>query len=137
MVQRYDHPNLLIRRFASHRAGGANLGTVALGTSTAGTTGYFTVPAGQNVRLVAAHANVAVTGTSTTCNYELQIGTDSVGIFAMGSEAAGVSSSIGNTASPLGTATQFQSISLIKQDGETGEVDFTYEYEVLPGSVLA
>ncbi len=135
MVLRYDHPTYLTRRYFTHQTGGA--GGAALGTATAGTSGYFMVPGGHNVRLVAAHANVRVAGTATTNDYELQIGTDSVGIFAMTSNAAGISSSIGNTASPLGTATQFQSISLIKQDGETGEVDFTYEYEVLPGSVLA
>ena len=137
MVQRYDHPNALIRRWHSHRAGIAPDGSQTAGTATAGTTGHFTVPGGQSIRLVAAHASVAVTGTSTTNNYELQIGTDSVGIWAISSEAAAVTSQIGSSASPLGTATQFQTISVIKQDGATGQVDFTYEFEVLPDSVLA
>ena len=137
MVQRYDHPNLLVRREWHHRVGGP---PAVVGTATAGTSGYFMVPGGQNVRLVAAHAVVALIGTQTAAtgkHFEVQIGNSSVGVFAIETNAAGITSSIGNSASPLGTATQYQVISVIKQASSDGEVDFCWEYEVLPDSVLS
>lgn len=91
-------------------------------------------------RLIAAHCVVAVAGTSTAANnsqYALMIGTGSVGVFTMGTNAIGVSSSLGSKDSPIGTATAWQAFSAVKNGGADGQVDIVYEFEVLPTASLA
>ena len=109
-VKRYDHPHFTVRR----EFGGRGVVTSAA-TNVA-------LPVYSKTRLVAAHAVVAVAGTSTAANnslYEVRIGTDSVGAITIGTQAAGVTSSIGG-ATPLGTATQYQVINTLKQGGADG-----------------
>ncbi len=128
MVLRYDHPNALIRREFSGRA-------VVTSAAT-----NVPLQVYQKVRLVACHCGVAVLNTNTTADasvFEARIGTDSVGVFEVGTQAVGITSSIGCGASALGTMTQFQVANVLKQGGPMGAVDLTWEYEVLPDAVLS
>lgn len=126
-VRRYDSPQH-VRMFHGGRGALTSAGT------------NVTLPVYAKTRFVAAHAVVAVAGTSTAANnslYTVRIGTDSVGAFAVGTQAAGITSSIGGSASPLGTATQYQVLNVLKQGGADGQIDVLYEYEVLPEGVLS
>lgn len=124
-AKRYDHPTFITRREFSGRSAVTSAGT--------------NVPMGvyAKARLVAAHAVVAVVGTNNSMIEEVRIGTDSVGVFALGTQAVGYTTSIGSEDSPLGTVSQYGVVNTVKTGSAGGQADIIYEYEVLPDAVLS
>lgn len=121
MGRRYDHPNAIVRRYASAR-----------GVATAnGTNAPLMVP-GKS-KLIAVHAHVAVAGTNVANHaYTIRNGTTSIGAIAPGTSAVGAI-----LVSTVNTVLAANAIlNCLKGTDATGIVDFTYEYEVLPDAVL-
>lgn len=118
---RYDHPNFIVRREDSSL-------TVA---GASGTHAQFM--AYQKMRLVAAHVKVVVAGTSDSPgnSFTIRNGTDSIGLGALGTATAGVTTSVtvGSVIDSLET------LNALGGTDATGVAQITWEFEVLPDAV--
>ena len=124
-VRRYDHPNTLVRR----EWHGTSLVTSAA-TS-------VNLPVYAAVRLIAAHGKVTTAGTNAVTVEGIYVDGGSVAALVIGTQAVGFTTSAGSNASPLGTATAFGNINVVKTGSAGGVCHIIYEYEVLADSVIS
>ena len=129
MTQRYDHPNVIVRRENAK-------------TSLASATAILRFNFFQKCRVKAVHLYPAVAGTSTAFTQTVKsiIGTTttSVGVSTLGTGAAGVKTaaatiSIGTGNTPAGiTFDANESLTITNATDATGIYNAVVEYEVLP-----
>lgn len=117
----YDDPNFRVRREAFQR-------------TAAGNGGVMTFRSYQAIRMKAIHGFVLVAGTSNSPGHALTVkqGTTSIGLLALGTNTAGVSTSL-----PLNvTGTAGEQFSVTNGTDATGTAEVIWEYEVLPDAVV-
>lgn len=118
-IQRYDHPNYVIRREVS-----------ALGAAATGGTNAQYMPY-QKIRLVAAHFRVVTAGTAAGNAFTIRSGTNSLGTVVLSTATAGVTTSV-----PIRqNIASLEVLNALKGAEATGVAQITWEFEVLPDAV--
>ncbi len=123
---RYDHPSFLVRRTA----------TAPPTLPTNGAIGARFRPY-INARLIAAHAIVITQGVAAGNDLELSIvgvATTSIGVFAFGTNAPLISSSITALDQAMGLGDE---INITHGTSTEGVALVTYEYELSPGGTFS
>lgn len=119
MSNRYDHPNILVRREACYQTAAGASGVSARFASF------------QKARLKAVHTQVVTAGTSNGAGNELIIkqGTTALGTFTLGTTTAGAQQHLTGLDATLASG---DVLSATNGTDATGLNLVIYEYEVLP-----